>query len=151
MLESRSNSYTFIKDKNNKFVYNEMCLLSILSIHVNNLLKLSDVYLSINDVKIYPTNIVSSESDNHKTFMWEFRTIRENLNKIVIPESEEEQLLLRLENTFKYNSLKAISFIKDVTMEETHNCIFTQDLQIELNFKSRKIIDSIYSFQTYYK
>jgi hypothetical protein len=150
MLESRSNSYTFIKDKNNKFVYNEMCLLSILSINVNNLLKLSDIYLSINNVKIYPTSELS-QNDKSKTIMWEFRTIRENLNKIVIPESEEEQLLLRLENTFKYNSLKAISFIKDVTMEETHNCIFTQDLHIELNFTSRKIIDSIDAFQTYYK
>ena len=113
MLESRSNSYTFIKDKNNKFVYNEMCLLSILSINVNNLLKLSDIYLSINNVKIYPTSELS-QNDKSKTIMWEFRTIRENLNKIVIPESEEEQLLLRLENTFKYNSLKAISFVKDV-------------------------------------
>jgi hypothetical protein len=150
MLESRSNSYTFIKDKNNKFIYTEMCLLSILSINVNNLLKLSDIYLSINDVKIYPTNITSS-GNSSKTIMWDFRTIRENLNKIVIPESEEEQLLLRLENTFKYNSLKAISFVKDVTMEETHNCIFTQDLHIELHFNSRKIIDSIDAFQTYYK
>jgi hypothetical protein len=152
MLEPHRNSYTFVKDKNNKFIYNDKsCLLSILSIHVNDLLKLSDVYLTINDVKIYPTCITSNNDESkHKTIMWEFSTIRDNLRNIILPESEEEQLLLRLENTFKYNSLKAISFIKNVSIQETQNCIFTLDLQIELNFTSRKKIDTIDAFQTYY-
>ena len=84
----------------------------------------STIFMCINQVNIPPTF-----TDN-KIFSWDFEIIRENMRNIIIPESEQEQLLVRLESTFAYNSLRAISFYNDITSEQLNNSVFTLDLDI---------------------
>jgi hypothetical protein len=116
----------------NNYEYKNTSLISFLSIqrpksfssYSNSDSTQSTIYMCINDVNIPPTF-----TDN-KIFSWDFEIIRENIRNIIIPESEQEQLLMRLESTFAYNSLRAISFYNGLTPDQLDSSVFTLDLAI---------------------
>ena len=75
------------------------------------------VFINFNEVLIKPT------SQNGNEYYFDFTEIRNNLRDIV-PNSDEENNLYRLEDAFSYNSLLAYDYYTYLPNQVFHNSIF---------------------------
>lgn len=129
-----------------KFKYTNNSLFTRLKVKRPNLSnkknKISNIKLIINDVEIKPTSI----SDDF--WIWDVYTLRNDIRDL-FPETDEEVLLKRIENTFVYNGLRAIQFYNGLTHDELANSIFSLELDIYFNFtaiNSPKYLDIIETY-----
>lgn len=116
---------TNVNNKNSDFVvykYQNKCVIT--SIKIKRVKFTKKIYMIINDVKLPPTQ------STKQYWIWDIRTIRDNIFDLD-PESEEDVLLKRLENTFVYNGLRSIQFYSNVSNEELRSSIFTDELDIK--------------------
>ena len=81
------------------------------------------ISLSINGVKF------SSTKDTNKYIIFDTKEIR-NSCRDVLGMTEEENNYIRLEQTFMYNSLSAMSHYKNISLDVLNDAIFSEDLGI---------------------
>jgi hypothetical protein len=99
-------------------------------------LKHTDIQLYINGVNIKPT------SQTNKWIIFDVESIR-NHCRDVLGETVEENDLYRLENTFVYNSLKAMSYYTSLSHDILSKTIFSDELEIYFKVSSKYQIGSI--------
>jgi hypothetical protein len=81
------------------------------------------ISLSINGIKF------SSTKDTNKYIIFDTKEIR-NSCRDVLGMTEEENNYIRLEQTFMYNSLSAMSHYKNISLDVLNDAIFSEDLGI---------------------
>jgi hypothetical protein len=81
------------------------------------------ISLSINGIKFSSTN------DTNKYVIFDTAAIR-NSCRDVLGMTEEENNYIRLEQTFMYNSLSAMSHYKNIPLDILNDAIFSEDLEI---------------------
>lgn len=130
-------------------VYKNTCLLKTLSIKVPkeliNLYKKKNInpyYICINGVDVAPSSCTNTK------LIWDFEVIRNNLRD-VIPITKEENDLLRLEETLKYNSASAQEYYS-LPFETLMNTVFTSELQIGLRPSFKNFPPKIEAEETVY-
>jgi hypothetical protein len=147
-LGLRSREFFLIQDpqlntKKSDFViykYQNKCVIT--SIKIKRVKFTKKIYMIVNDVKLPPTE------STKQYWIWDIRTIRDNIFELD-PETDEDVLLKRLENTFVYNGLRSIQFYSNVSNEELKSSIFTDELDIKFmlhvdtNYTSPKKIEAI--------
>ena len=122
---------TYKLDKTTNFKFRNICLIKTLTIKKNKDIK--DIYMVVNGVTIKP-----SKTSSNSVF-FDFKKIREYMRDL-LGLDEDEVLLSRLENTFVYNDLKAMSFYKSVDHTLLKNYLFSNDeLNIVFNVIAAKL------------
>ena len=129
-------------------VYANTCCLKILKIKVPKyILNSKEIrvpyVLCINGIDVEP----SERTSNY--LIWNFESIRNEIRDI-IPLSQRENDLIRLEETLAYNSVMAQKFYS-VDLKELMNCVFTSELQIGLKPNFKDFPPSIEAEETVYK
>uniref|UniRef100_A0A6C0HDV6 Uncharacterized protein n=1 Tax=viral metagenome TaxID=1070528 RepID=A0A6C0HDV6_9ZZZZ len=71
----------------------------------------------------------SSTKDTNKYIIFDTTDIRNHCRE-VLGLTEEENNYIRLEQTFMYNSLNALSHYKNISLDILDNAIFSEDLEI---------------------
>ena len=105
------------------YKFKNVSLFTSLKVVKNEKERLKKICLCINNVDILPT----SETAYH--YVFDVKILRE-YNRDVFGFTEEEHELIRLETTFVYNSLKAISHYKNASTDLLSNSIFSDELEI---------------------
>lgn len=121
--DKQSTTREFRCEKKDNYKFKNVSLFTLLKVIRP---KHSDIIICINGVDIRPT----SETRNLAVF--DVSKIRGHCRE-VFGETPEENDLYRLETTFVYNSLKAMSHYSKVSTELLSNSIFSDEL--EINFK----------------
>ena len=103
------------------YKFKNVSLFTSLKVVKNEKEKLKKICLSINKVDILPT------SETEDRYVFDVKILRE-YNRDVFGFTEEEHELIRLETTFVYNSLKAISHYKNASTDLLSNSIFSDEL-----------------------
>jgi hypothetical protein len=124
---------TYKLDKRNEFKFRNVCLLK--SIKINKNREIRNISIIINEVEIKPTKI------NANNVIFDIELIRKHMRD-VLGMDEEENNLIRLETTFVFNDLQAISFYKNVDHKLLKNFLFVnEDIKITFNVTAAKIPD----------
>jgi len=105
------------------YKFKNVSLFTSLKVVKNEKERLKKICLCINNVDIIPT----SETAEH--YVFDVKILRE-YNRDVFGFTEEEHELIRLETTFVYNSLKAISHYRNSSTDLLSNSIFSDELEI---------------------
>ena len=124
---------TYKLDKRNDFKFRNICLLK--SIKINKNREIRNISIIINDVEIKPTKI------NANNVIFDMELMRKHMRD-VLGMDDEENNLIRLETTFVFNDLQAISFYKNVDHKLLKNFLFVnEDIKITFNVTAAKIPD----------
>lgn len=100
------------------------------------------VHLVINGVKF------SYTKSTNKFYVFDIAVIR-NICRDSLGMTEEENNLIRLENTFGYNSLSAMSHYKTIPIDTLNNSIFSEDLEIRFELEGKNLPQTIEVVETY--
>lgn len=134
--QSQSSSITtreFRCEKKDNYKFKNVSLFTLLKVIRP---KHSEILLYINGVELKPT------SETRNLVIFDVLKIREHCRE-VLGETVEENELYRLETTFVYNSLKAMSHYSKISTELLANSIFSDDLEIYFKVISKHSIPSI--------
>lgn len=132
---------TYKLDKRNDFKFRNICLLK--SIKINKNREIRNISMIINDVEIKPTKI------NANNVIFDIELMRKHMRD-VLGMDDEENNLIRLETTFVYNDLQAMSFYKNVDHKILKNYLFVnEDLQITFKVTAAKIPDYLDAEEQY--
>ena len=146
-LGLRSRDFFLVQDtqtskKNDIVVYKYQNKCVITSVKIKRVKFTKKIYMVINDVEIPPTE------STKQYWIWDIRKIRDDIDELD-PETDEDVIFKRLENTFVYNGLRSIQFYSNVSNEELKSSIFTDELDIKFvlhidsNYIAPKKIEAI--------
>jgi hypothetical protein len=132
---------TYKLDKRNDFKFRNICLLK--SIKINKNREIRNISMIINEVEIKPTKI------NANNVIFDMQELRTHMRD-VLGMDEEENNLIRLETTFVYNDIQAMSFYKNVDHKLLKNYLFVnEDLQITFKVTAAKTPDYLDAEEQY--
>jgi hypothetical protein len=121
----RIDTRTYKLDKRNEFKFRNVCLLKGLKIKKTR--EIRNVTMIVNDIEITPTKT------NANNFIFDIENMRNHMRE-VLGLDEQEHNLIRLETTFVYNDLQAMSFYKNIDHKKLKNFLFVNE-ELKITFK----------------
>ena len=131
----KNNIRTYKLDKRTNFKFRNVCLLK--SIKIKKTREIRNIIMIVNGVEINPTKI------NANNVIFNIEDMRNHMRE-VLGLDEEEHNLIRLETTFVYNDLQAMSFYKSIDHKKLKNYLFVnEETQITFKVSAAKIPDDL--------
>jgi hypothetical protein len=124
---------TYKLEKRTEFKFRNVCLLK--SLKIKKTREIRNIVMVINGVQLKPSKT------NANNLFFDIEPIRTHMRD-VLGMDEEENDLIRLETTFVYNDLQAMSFYKNIDHKLLKNYLFiNEDIQITFKVTAAKIPD----------